>query len=77
MGPITEEQVAMERHRPGGGVDTQGSVACGTKPVLGIGGQRQSSDIQEQCQEELASVQYSGRKRLYKLIRGVREETYG
>lgn len=59
----------------GAGVDTQGSVAHGTKPVLGIGGQRQSSDIQEQCQEELASVQYSGRKRLYKLIRGVREET--
>lgn len=59
MGPIIEEQAAMERHQPGGVSDSQGSVAHGIRFVVGEGPQRQSSDIREQHQEELVPMQYS------------------
>lgn len=59
MGPIIKEQAAIERHQPGGVSDSQGSVAHGTRSVVGDGPQRQSSDIQEQYQEDLVRIQYS------------------
>lgn len=64
MGPIIEEQAVMERHQPGGVSDSQGSVTHGTRSVVGDGAQGQSSDIQEQYQEELVSMQYSGEEDL-------------
>lgn len=39
-------------------------VTHGTRSVVGDGAQRQSSDIQEQYQEELVSMQYSGEEDL-------------
>lgn len=59
MGPIIEEQAAMERHQPWGVSDSQGSGAHETRSVVGDGPQRQSSDIQEQYQEDLVRIQYS------------------